>query len=307
MPDQIAEENVAVTPLDHYRVLAFSGRDRAEFLQGQLTQDIASLETARTALAGWTSAKGRLLAAGQLIATDNEILWPLPVDIIKTVARRLQMFVLRAHVKIVDSTLPVSGLIGVGSIERLQIANETITVDDGPTRFSDGSLFAPVIGDPTRAWLIGPAAETTGLDHVAESLWTLRSIRSGIPFIVAETQELFVPQMVNLDRIGAISFDKGCYVGQEIVARTQNLGRIKRRMYRYSADEVTTLRSGSAIYGPENATGKIVLASEEKGRGEFLAVVPIDTENGPWFADQPCSIELRSLPLPYEPTSAHQD
>ncbi len=299
MSNKIPDQNIGTARLDHYRVLIISGPDRAEFLQGQLTQDVTTLESAGTALAGWTSAKGRLLAAGQLIAVGDEIWWPMPAGIVQGVAKRLQMFVLRAGVKIVISAKPVVGLFGIDAHEYLQISGESITLDNQVDRLADGTIIVRVIGDSDRAWLIGSEIGVDESIPVDEEAWVLESIRTGLPAIVADTQELFVPQMLNLDLIDAISFNKGCYVGQEIVARTQNLGRIKRRMYRFTSDTPATLSPGAHIYGAGNATGKVVLSSEEKIPGELLAVVPIESAGGPWHADELRSIELTRRPLPY--------
>jgi len=276
MPDESVANTISTARLDAFRVLIISGPDRVGFLQGQLTQDVT-----------------------QLIAAGDEIWWPLPTDIVAGVAKRLKMFVLRSAVKIVISTLPISGLFGVAGLDHLQIAGRAAPIGSRPSQFADGSLVVRVAGDPDRAWLIGPTAEATGFGPAKESAWILQSIRTGLPYIVAATQELFVPQMLNLDLIGAISFDKGCYVGQEIVARTQNLGRIKRRMYRFITDSTAELAPGAGIYGPDNATGKVVLSSENEASGELLAVVPINAANGPWFADAAQSHELVGQPLPY--------
>ncbi|HJP39135.1 MAG TPA: hypothetical protein QF499_08395 [Gammaproteobacteria bacterium] len=300
MPKQTPGENVDVARLNGFQLLVISGADHVEFLQGQLTQDLAILKTSGTAHAGWASAKGRLLAAGQLIAAGDEIWWPLPADIIADVAKRLQMFVLRADVKIVISTTPISGLFGLAGKDQLRISQKTKQIGNKPILLTEQSLVVRVDGDPDRAWLIGPAGQTTGYEPTDESAWTLQSIRSGLPFIVAATQELFVPQMLNLDLIDAISFDKGCYVGQEIVARTQNLGRIKRRMYRFSTDQATHLPPGADLYGPGNATGKVAISSEQETGGELLAVLPIEAAGRPWFADPALTVELHRQPLPYQ-------
>ncbi len=303
MPGQDTAEPISIARLDGFRVLIIAGPDRVQFLQGQLTQDVNLLETAGTALASWASAKGRLLASGQLIANGDEIWWPLPTDIIAGVARRLQMFVLRANVKIVISAMPVSGLFGVGAQDHLPFAGQNVAIENQPNHLADDSIVVRVVGDSNRAWLVGPSAEAgdhgSAMQTTAESTWVRESIRIGQPFIVADTQEMFVPQMLNLDRIGAISFEKGCYVGQEIVARTQNLGRIKRRMYRYSANQPTGLQPGATIYGPENITGKIVLSCEHSPSDELLAVVPIDAATEAWFADEEKHIRLVNQPLPY--------
>ena len=300
MPDESVVNTISTARLDAFRVLIISGPDRVEFLQGQLTQDVTKLETTGTSLAGWASAKGRLLAAGQLIAAGDEIWWPLPADIVGGVAQRLKMFVLRSDVKIVISTMPISGLFGIAGLDQLQIAGKAVPIASQPSRLADSSLIVRVAGDPDRAWLIGPTAEATGFGPAGESAWILQSIRTGQPFIVTDTQELFVPQMLNLDLIGAISFDKGCYVGQEIVARTQNLGRIKRRMYRFTTDNTAELPPGAGIYGPDNATGKVVLNSNNGASVELLAVVPIDAASGHWFCDESRSVQLIRRAVPYD-------
>lgn len=312
MADSTAGKTIRAAPLDAFRVLVVAGADRVAFLQGQLTQDIETLADSGTALAGWASAKGRLLAVGQLIAVGAEIWWPLPLDVIDRVAKRLQMFILRAKVDIAISTMPVSGLLGIDGLEQLTVAEQNVQIGSRPCPLAGNGVVVRVVGDPDRAWLIGPAAEAARIAVAAgtadESTWVRQSIRTGQPFIVADTQEMFVPQMLNLDRIGAINFDKGCYVGQEIVARTQNLGRIKRRMYRFTADEPTGLRPGAGIHGADNVTGKIVLcgefdaahADETAIPAELLAVIPIDAAEGIWFADETRNIKLTRQPLPYE-------
>ncbi len=299
MPAQFSKNRISAARLEGFHLLIISGADRCTFLQGQLTQDITTLNTAGTALTGWASAKGRLLAAGQLMAVGDEIWWPLPADIADRIAKRLKMFVLRSTVKIVVSTPPIAGLFNIGEEDHLKIAGQSAPLGNPPHQLTDHSLITRVAGDPNRAWLIGPAAEQTEFEQVNESGWTLHAIRTGLPFIVADTQELFVPQMLNLDQIGAISFDKGCYVGQEIVARTQNLGRIKRRMYRFSTAEAVNLLPGSNIFGPTDITGTVVLSTAQDSPGELLAVVPIQTANEPWFADKARSTKLNNQPLPY--------
>jgi len=300
MPDSNHKNSIKITRLDGFRVLVIGGPDRVEFLQGQLTQDVTTLEAAGTALAGWATAKGRMLAVGQLIAAGDQIWWPLPTDIIESVARRLQMFVLRAQVKIVQSEMPVAGIFDIGALDGLDIAGENVSLDDRPQQLEDGSLVVRVTGDPDRAWLLGPAVALTEFEPADKSDWTLRSIRSGVPFIVAATQEQFVPQMLNLDRLGAISFEKGCYVGQEIVARTQNLGRIKRRMYGFSTEAASTFDPGATIYGPDDSTGKIVLSAHNENATEMIAVVSINHAQDGWYADQERTLNLTPAPLPYD-------
>ncbi len=288
--------------LKRFGVLVIEGPDRAEFLQGQLTQDVGVLESAGTAHTGWASAKGRLLACGQMMVVGDAIWWPLPTNIIDPVARRLDMFKLRANVKIGKSAVPVAGLFGIAGRDAITVADISVPLTNRPVNLPDGSCVTRVAGDPDRAWLMGPAAESAGVDSDGDDDWTAASIRAGLPFIVADTQELFVPQMLNLDRIGAISFSKGCYVGQEIVARTQNLGRIKRRMYRLTTAVAEALppMPGAIIYGPDQATGRIALSVACDAHTEMLAVLPIAAAAGPWYGNEARSIALTDRPLPYD-------
>ena len=121
---------------------------------------------------------------------------------------------------------------------------------------------------------------------------------AGLPGVTAATAEAFVPQMLNLDLLGAISISKGCYVGQEIVARTQNLGRIKRRMYRFRAP-ADDLEAGAMIHGPDGATGKIVATAASGDAAELTAVIPIGHAEGKWYVDEARRLPLERLALPY--------
>jgi len=278
--------------LDDYQTLIISGPDRFEFLQGQLTNDTRRLQETGSIRAGWTSPKGRLLACGQLISLNDEIYWPLPADIIENVSRRLQMFVMRAKVNISVSTAPVWGLTGIEPEAPLQVSGQSVNLTGAPIALNDGSMIAQVAGDISRAWWLSASPSS---DTSARTKWTLANIRMGLPSIYAGTQDLFVPQMVNLDLVDGISFTKGCYVGQEIVARTQNLGRIKRRMYRFTFDCGAPER-GTAVYGPDQVSGKVVISSEN----EMLAVIPIEHSSADWFADECRAQKLNLVSLPYE-------
>jgi len=287
------------------RLLRIAGDDRVEFLQGQLTQDVGKVDAEHAALAGWSNPKGRLLAVGQLLATPDALLWPLPSDVIDGVRRRLGMFVLRADVAIDVADDDVCGLIGIDDGQATAIGDIDVDTESGATGATNGVIATRLLGDPTRALLCGPAArlselrERDGFGATDENAWHLRNIRAGLPTIIAATSEAFIPQMVNLDLLGGISFTKGCYVGQEIVARTQNLGRIKRRMYRFGAQDGDSPLPGATIHGPDGATGKVVATAHADDGTELTAVVAIDIAAGPWFADTAGTAPLAPLPLPY--------
>ena len=233
--------------LNRYGLLTVTGADARAFLHAQLTNDIANLAPDRSALAGWCTAKGRLLASFLVIASRDGFLLQVARDLAPTVAKRLSMFVFRSKVKVADESdtwaqygiwdadLKVAGVAWEG---------DTVVVRVGERRFLKISK-----------------GETDSCAQ-SEEAWTLQEIRAGRPLISAATQDQFVPQMVNFETLGAINFQKGCYPGQEIVARAQYRGQVKRRLVHVK----TNLKPG------EQFNGGIVVDS---AAGEALAVMPI--------------------------------
>lgn len=293
--------------IENQTILRISGADRNKFLQGQLTQDVDTLNPLKSALAGWTNAKGRLLFVSQLVTWNDSIYLPVASDIAEQVAKRLSMFVLRADVQIDASPeLNLMGLI-TSATDPITVNGEEVPPDAGACRSDDTLCVARVVGDPTRLWIIGTPEATAAIkDQMDNSKstadWTLRNIRAGIPEIQRITSETFIPQMLNLDLLGGVSFTKGCYVGQEIVARTQNLGRIKRRMYRFRSESEHRFASGELLYGPEKATGKIVSCIRDGHSTELLAVITIESVDQQWFADEGHTLPLEQQRLPYSMT-----
>ena len=266
-------------PLKAIRV---SGTDRIEFLQGQFTHDLGLLAPGQPLLAGWNSPKGRLFFVSWLADWQDAVWFVVPAAQAEAVAKRLGMFVLRADARVEISELPVHLLANNSSDES---AITDCFYDEKYLRITlDGG-----------GWQIGGEAEGAG-----EADWRRANIRAGRPVIWPETSEDFVPQMVNLDLLGGISFTKGCYVGQEVVARTQNLGRIKRRMYRFTTSAGPVPAPGEVIKCDDRGAGKIVdAAPSADGDGvELLAVIRIES-----LQDQ-LSLEdgrdLQQAPLPYD-------
>jgi folate-binding protein YgfZ len=234
--------------LSRYGLLAVTGVDARDFLHAQLTNDIAHLPADRAALAGWCTAKGRLLATMLVIPSPDGFLLQLARDLAPAVAKRLSMFVLRSKVKIADES---DAWAQYGVWKGLPAVS-----------WEDGSVSVPV--GSLRHLRIGK-----GLSQDCsrkEEDWTLEEIRAGRPWISAATQDQFVPQMVNLEQIGGVDFQKGCYPGQEIVARAQYRGEVKRRMVRVQAPPGTELKAGQDFNG-----GVVV----DSAAGEALAVMPV--------------------------------
>ena len=249
--------------LSRYGLLSVSGDDARAFLHAQLTNDIENLAPERAALAGWCSAKGRLLASVLVIPAQHGFLLQLSRDLAPAVAKRLSMFVLRAEVKIADESENWLQLGVWGEIPGLEMAGEALSLGRHGDRIG-------IRIEPGRALLLSTRADLPEGDEVSETRWTLEEIRAGRPFITSATQELFVPQMVNLHGLGGVDFHKGCYPGQEVVARTQYRGQLKRRMIHARVPAGAGLSPGAQYEG-----GTVVDVAPSENGSELLAVVPI--------------------------------
>lgn len=235
----------AVGRLDFLAVLRISGDDALPWLQGQLTADVSDVEARTSRLAAWCSPRGRVLAVFRLLAdTPDGYRMVCERWFADSLLARLRMFIMRSDVRIDDTgdAFGVAGITGTAGARALpdRIARwaETAEVDDA-AGFEDMTI-ARVPGTHRRFIVTGPMARvaavaSSGADEEARQAspraWRLADIRAGVVRITARTSDAFLPQMLNLDHLGAVSFEKGCYVGQEIVARTQHLGRVKRRAY----------------------------------------------------------------------------
>jgi hypothetical protein len=238
--------------LNRYGLLSVSGQDAREFLHAQLTNDVQNLPPERALLAGWCSAKGRLLATLLVVPAPQGFLLQLARDLAPSVAKRLAMFVLRSKVKIADES-EAWAQFGVWD-----------AAAPAAVSWEAGSVSVP-LGE-RRYLRLEPAAAASSVANADEEAWTLQEIRAGRPLITAATQDRFLPQMVNLEQLEAVDFRKGCYPGQEIVARAQYLGQVKRRMVRLPSPRGTALRPGDEFNG-----GVVV----DSAGGELLAVMPV--------------------------------
>ena len=236
------------TRLSRYGLLAVSGPDARDFLHAQLTNDIANLPPDRAALAGWCTAQGRLLASFLVIPSADGFLLQVAHDIAPVVAKRLSMFILRSKVKIADESDAWSQFGVWQGVPRVTWQDDAVSIPVGDQRHL--KIGKGLAQDCSRS----------------EEAWTLEEIRAGRPLISAATQDKFVPQMVNLEKLGAVDFKKGCYPGQEIVARAQHRGEVKRRMTRVQVPQGVELKPGQEFNG-----GVVV----DSAAGEALAVMPV--------------------------------
>jgi folate-binding protein YgfZ len=272
-----------LVPLTDFGLITATGDDAASFLHNQLTNDVDHLSLQEARLAGYCTPKGRLLASLLIWRSEDTIFLQLPREIQPSILKRLQMFVLRSKVKLNEPTsqLVQIGLIGnaASTVLTQWFPNLPVTAygkTDTPAgtliRLTDTkSIAGSTAKEEARYIWIGDAhiiqeawpQLTKALQPTATSYWRLGEIGAGIPTITAATQEQFVPQMINFERIGGVNFRKGCYPGQEIVARSQYLGKLKRRMLPFTVSS-TSVAAGMEVFSsadPHQACGMIVNAT----------------------------------------------
>ncbi|MDB6089157.1 MAG: folate-binding protein [Gammaproteobacteria bacterium] len=310
------QEQWNLSELADLGALRVRGPDTVTFLQGQVSNDVARLTPQQSLLAGYHNPQGRTIAVLRLVQLgQDDLLAILPRELAATVASRLSKFILRAKVKIVDESASwrVAGLVApeagsggnpgepVGSslaaaqfdaatsIAHFEGDSATIALESasavmlpdtvgGQSQF-DSSTVVRVGASPPRWLVISPADQTSPLPAVARAerdAWRLLDIAAGQPQIYAATSEEFVAQMLNLDALGAIAFDKGCYTGQEVIARAHYRGRVKRRLQGFVSRGALSLAAGDSGQLADGRAFKVVEAVQlADGRCEFLAVAPL--------------------------------
>ena len=304
-----------VAPLTDLGLIAASGEDAASFLHSQLTNDVSHLGAAEARLAGYCSPKGRLLATFLMWKTAAGLMLQLPREIQPAIQKRLQMFVMRSKVKLEDVSEQqvVLGLGGRAAAGVLMQWFPTLPATPYATAHSDSGSLVRVADayDAPRYQLLTSIATaqalwpvlTAWLQPVGNSAWRLSSIEAGVPQVTLPTQEQFVPQMLNLELIGGVNFKKGCYPGQEIVARMQYLGKLKRRTMLAVLD-ATGVAPGTEVFSsadPEQPCGMIVNA-ESKNTGQSACLVEMKIaalEDGTVHCGSAGGALLRFQSLPY--------
>ncbi|MEP7294725.1 MAG: folate-binding protein [Burkholderiales bacterium] len=283
-------------PLTHWGLIRARGTDAASFLQGQLTNDVAALRDGEVRLAGFCSAKGRLQASFIVWKiADDELLLACAASVLPATLKRMSMFVLRAKCKLSDASaeLPPRGFVGASARALMggDMPAWTQRVVDG------GSLVRlPDVDGVARCILASnPGADIS--PTLALQTWRELEVRSGIPIIEAATVDQFVPQMLNYEIVGGVDFRKGCYPGQEVVARSQYRGTIKRRMFLFECD--AALAAGQEVFhsgDPAQPAGMVVNAA---GSMALVEVKLATLDTGSLHAGAADGAVLRRCELPY--------
>jgi tRNA-modifying protein YgfZ len=277
-----ASRQTVLVPLTHLALIEATGEDAKTFLHSQFTNDINHLAQGQAEHAGWCTAKGRMQASFIAWHEGDAYRLMLAADLLEATQKRLQMFVLRAKVKLTAQNDQI--LLGIAGPQAAEaLADAGLTAPGEAMRCTTGDGVTVIYLDAQRYVLAATEGAAPGLWQklsvkarpAGVPVWRWLDVQAAFPLVTLATKEEFVPQMADFEKIGGVSFHKGCYPGQEIVARTQYLGKVKRHLYRLSGD--TALQAGDELYSPDNleqASGKIMSAAPSPTGGYVaLAVV----------------------------------
>jgi folate-binding protein YgfZ len=294
------------SPLPHLGVIQAQGEDAANFLHNQLSNDVLLLPVGQSRLAAFCSAKGRMQASFILLKTaPDTVLLVLSLDLLAQTLKRLSMFVLRAKVKISDSTSQwaLRGLLGESARALAGDATpwQTLTQDGAHTV----SLYSAVLGAseiPRALWIAPAGHDLPAGAEVPAVVWQWAEVMSGVTLVSQPVFEAFVPQMLNYESVGGVNFKKGCYPGQEVVARSQFRGTLKRRTA--LVHSLVALAAGQEVFtptDPDQACATVVLSAARADGQGFDALVSGTTESmqSGWRVGGPEGAALDLLPLPY--------
>jgi tRNA-modifying protein YgfZ len=285
--------------LPHMGIIRFSGPDALSFLQGQISNDTRRLGQGAPLSAAYSSPQGRVLALIYLLPHSSGTLALLPRELAADVVARLRKFVLRAKVKIEDIS---DSLRVAGCLTAAALSERGLPTPGEPGYMEHNDIGIARVAQTARYWVVGTAQSlaTARFDADAQRAWKLADVRSGLPQVYASTSEAFVAQMLNLDLLDGISFTKGCYTGQEIIARTQHLGRIKRRMFRVSLP-TGAWTVGQPIRLADGRHGRLTEVASDADGTEALAVLNILGAGGDAEASVAAEhhVDAVEMPLPY--------
>ncbi|UZE25132.1 folate-binding protein YgfZ [Pseudomonas sp. B21-056] len=295
--------------LSHEGILAVRGVDAGKFLQGQLTCNLNYLSDSRASLGARCTQKGRMQSSFRILLEGDGVLMAMATELLEPQLADLKKYAVfsksrltdesaawvRFGLENADAALTELGLALPAEIDSVARNEALIAIRVSPGRVE---LWAPAEQADALKIRLGTTLAEADLNP-----WLLGQIRAGIGQVMPATRELFIPQMLNLQAVGGVSFKKGCYTGQEIVARMQYLGKLKRRLYRLQLDASELPEPGTALFSPAHgsAIGEVVIAAQAERNIELLAVLQAEAaEEGNVHLGTPEGPILKLLDLPYE-------
>ena len=308
----LAAQGTVLVPLVHLGAIRATGEDASVFLHNLFSNDVKKLGSNEAQLTSFNSPKGRMLASIVLWREAGDYLLTLSADIHAAMLKKLSMYVLRSKVRLMDDSgdSVLIGLAGPQAGAALEAAGLHIP---GAPRATASGVATVVRLDGARFLVSAPISEAValwdkflaaGAAPAGTAAWHWLDISQGLPTVTLPVQEEFVAQMLNFDLIGGVSFNKGCYPGQEIVARTHYLGKLKKRMFRVHTDAAELPAAGTDVFSPEfgeQSAGKVVIAAPAPSGG-FDALVVLQTssaESTEVHLGNTGGPGLSFLPLPY--------
>ncbi len=256
--------------LDHFSIISISGADSTEFIQGQMTQDISAIGDDEARMTAILNPQGRVMSTALIMHWDDSIILVLNKDTVDDLIVWLSRFILRSKVTVSRLEAHIYGL------------NQNLADIESDSLDLEKEIFClrSIETDAERTLLITKSLHDfskSSITTMSSRNWQLADIQAGIPIIYKENIAKFIPQMVNLDLINGISFNKGCYTGQEIVARVQHRGKIKRRMFHISTQQSNTeIRPGTPVLLGDSEVGTIIQSVQYKNQIHSLAVIKND-------------------------------
>ncbi len=298
-----------ICPVTHLGILTVTGQDASQFLQGQVTCDInGDINDNKCSFGALCTAKGRTISTFLALKYESSYHLILPIALLETVKKRLQMYILRADVELTICSDELC-LIGLGSSQPIAdfpqssfvVSHHNGLIVKYPSQ-NNRYLIVEKTEQAKKIW--SKFINENTFIPTGNAFWRELDIVNGIPWLNEQTSEEFIPQMLNLEQLGGINFKKGCYTGQEIIARTHYLGKAKRKMYLAEYQTTQTALPDGTIYDyagdTEQSVGKVVTAHFDKGKCKMLAVIQTDhAQSKQLRVENQIEITLSELSYPF--------
>ena len=311
---QLADNSDIICDLSHFSTVVFAGDDAAEFIQGQFTNDVTKVDEDNSQISGFCNNKGRMIANFRLFQHQQNYFISLKSDLLEDSISHLQNYILRAEVAVQDISeqLIHLGISGNNAESLLSPFVDKLSASVNSVSHNDNYIIIRVAGDTPRYETFCSFEHAKTLwESVSEkanvvnsSCWDYLNIQNGLAFINSNTSEEFVPQMINMDLINGLSFEKGCYTGQEIVARTHYLGKQKRRTYRIRITSDIEPKAGDPLATDTSTENQyigtlITVHPVAENEYEALAVIQIKSAEEEKLKLKDADAEITLLELPY--------